>query len=138
MVRKRGPGAPEAEVAVARASRPACLLALMLVSGVFLAGVLPPFCRPCPASQRTDNCCQEKGACTCGSDASCGCRPQMQTDAGASPAPFPVFLPVAPRPDPVSPLLTSWRAGYVRVPRVGFLLPEVNAPPPKRAFLPAV
>jgi len=138
MIRRQGPGARGPQFAVARASKSACLLALALVSGVFLAGVLPPF-SPCSrVSPRGADCCGGESACTCSSDASCGCRPKMQTDAGSSPAPFAVFLPVAPRPETLSPLLSSCRAGDVRVARVGFLLPEVNAPPPKRAFPPVV
>ncbi|MCK6683735.1 MAG: hypothetical protein L6R30_15145 [Thermoanaerobaculia bacterium] len=105
----------------------ALVMALSILA-VFLAGTAPPFSAP-EASIHSCTCCGEN--CMCGPDASCGCRPHVESGSGSSTVPFVLLPPVPLSPVTVPPPESRSSAGFERAPRIRFLLPGPEVPPPE-------
>jgi hypothetical protein len=116
----------------ARAAKTSCAFGLVLVLGVLLGGVLPP-CTAHDEAPHPCACCSNGRACTCGPDASCGCRPEVPSGPDTSAIPFSLVPPLALRAAVPAPLLSARSAGFARIARLRFLVRAPDSPPPKRA-----
>jgi hypothetical protein len=113
---------------IARRKTTTVLPLFLLLLGVFLGGTAPPFQSEGP-ERHVCACCGD--SCMCGPDASCGCRPHIQSGGSGAALPFTVVPPAALRSIPVTPPLVLAFLSSVRVAGIRFLLPGPETPPPK-------